>query len=84
MHKCIIIDDEPHAIDGLKNYISLIPDLELVKSYTDPLQALMEISVTDKVDLMLLDIDMPQISGIELSKEIRKKNKQADIYNSAY
>ena len=47
------------------------------------MQALVEISAIDKVDLMLLDIDMPQISGIELSKEIRQKTDKL-IFTTAH
>ncbi|WP_184547773.1 LytR/AlgR family response regulator transcription factor [Mucilaginibacter sp. FT3.2] len=82
-YQCIIIDDEPFAIDWLKNYISLVPSLRLIKSYTDPLEALMEIVSGDMVDLIVLDIDMPKITGIELSKEIRKKTKKL-VFSTAY
>jgi len=73
IYKCIIIDDELYAIEGLKNYINAVPNLELVKFYTDPMEALMEINAGDMVDLILLDINMPKISGLELSLEIRHK-----------
>jgi DNA-binding LytR/AlgR family response regulator len=82
-YQCIIIDDESFAIDWLKNYISLVPSLRLVKSYTDPLEAMMEIVSGEMVDLIILDIDMPNITGIELSKEIRKKTKKL-IFSTAY
>jgi DNA-binding LytR/AlgR family response regulator len=75
-YKCIIIDDEPHAIEGLKNYIASVPNLLLVKCYTNPMEALMALSGDNKVDLILLDIDMPQISGIELSRQIREKTNK--------
>lgn len=73
MYKCIIIDDEPHAVDGLRNYISKIPEFELAFSYTDPVIALREISNSEKVDFIFLDVNMPEISGIELAKVIRGK-----------
>lgn len=82
-YECIIIDDEPFAVNWLKNYISLIPNLRLIKCYTNPLEALMEIANAGMVDLILLDIDMPQISGIELSSEIRRKTKKL-IFSTAY
>jgi len=72
-YKCIIIDDDAYAIEGLKKYIELIPTLVFFKSYTDPLQALLELMDAEEVDLILMDIDMPYISGIELSKILRKK-----------
>ncbi|SDF46146.1 two component transcriptional regulator, LytTR family [Mucilaginibacter pineti] len=81
--ECIIIDDEQFAVDWLKNYINAIPTLQLVKCYTDPLQALLEICNGHMVDLILLDIHMPKITGIDLCKEIRKKTKKL-IFSTAY
>ena len=83
INKCIIIDDEPYAIEGLKNYIGSIPNLTLFKSYTDPVQALIDLSASDMVDLILLDIDMPKITGIELSKEIRQKTRKL-VFTTSY
>ncbi len=82
-YECIIIDDEPFAINWLKNYIDSIPNLRLVKSYTDPLEALLEIINGDVVDLILLDINMPKITGIDLSREIRQKTKKL-VFSTAY
>ncbi|MDB4926566.1 LytTR family DNA-binding domain-containing protein [Mucilaginibacter sp.] len=81
--ECIIIDDEPFAIEWLKDYISLMPSLRLIKSYTDPLEALVEITAGGMVDLILLDVNMPKITGIELSKEIRKKTRKL-VFSTAY
>lgn len=81
--ECIIIDDEPFAVNWLTNYINSMPNLNLLKSYTDPLQALIEIANGDIVDLILLDINMPKITGIDLSREIRKKTKKL-IFSTAY
>ena len=83
MYNCIIIDDEPHAIEGLERYIASIPELTLQASYTDPLRALKEINSLDPVDLILLDVDMPKISGIELSKEIRSKTAKL-VFTTAH
>jgi len=76
MYTCIIIDDEPHSIENLKKYIDSFPGLMLIRSYTDPLLALKEILQSESVDLILLDVDMPKINGIELSKEIRQKTRR--------
>lgn len=73
MYRCIAIDDEEYAISGLKEYISMLPDLELVHTFTDPIQALREISTGSKMDIIFMDVDMPLISGIELSKALRNK-----------
>jgi DNA-binding LytR/AlgR family response regulator len=73
MYRCIIIDDEKHSIQGLKKYLEAVPRLELVASFSDALEALAELKKLDPVDLILLDVDMPGISGIELSREIKGK-----------
>ncbi len=83
INKCIIIDDEPYAIEGLRAYISSIPNLSVIKSYTDPVQALIDLATADVVDLILLDIDMPKITGIELSKEIRQKTRKL-VFTTSY
>jgi len=83
MYKCIIVDDEPHAVAGVKRYIDTIPQMELVKSYTDPLKALMEITAGDPVDLILLDVDMPGITGIELAQVVRQKTTKL-IFTTAH
>ncbi len=83
MYRCIIIDDEPHAIEGLKQYIETIPMLKLVQSFTDPLLALKTITKEEPVDLIFLDVDMPKITGIELSREIRSKTEKL-IFTTAH
>ncbi len=60
--KCVIIDDEPAAIDVLKFHLSSIPFVELTMSYRDPLDAL-EYLQKHTVDLVFLDINMPKLSG---------------------
>ncbi|AZI24104.1 DNA-binding response regulator [Pedobacter sp. G11] len=74
--KCIIVDDDIHAINGLKSYINLMPQLELSHIYTDPLEALTEINSLKAIDIIFMDVDMPVINGIELSKSIRHKTNK--------
>ena len=81
--KCVIIDDEKHAITLLTGYIATIPVLELVKTFTDPLKALSNIYPEDKLDIIFLDIEMPHIDGIELAAQLKTKSK-AIIFTSAY
>jgi len=76
MIKCIAIDDQENSINGLKKYISETPNLNLIASYTDPLLALKEIPKNPKVDAIFVDINMPNISGLELAKVIRAKTKK--------
>ncbi|MEJ5995788.1 LytTR family DNA-binding domain-containing protein [Pedobacter sp. Du54] len=83
MYSCIIIDDQAHAIQGLTQYIESVPELNLIKAYTDPLVALREIDSLGVIDVLFLDVDMPMINGIELGREIRKKVKKL-VYTTGY
>jgi two-component system LytT family response regulator len=78
---CIVIDDEPLALDLLENFISKIPYLKLAGRFEEPLMALPHIEA-GKVDLLFLDIKMPDISGIEFYKSLH--NKPVVIFTSAY
>jgi two-component system LytT family response regulator len=64
---CIIIDDEPAAIEVLADFADRAPNLSLLKTFRDPLQALSFLKDT-KVDLIFLDINMPGLNGMELLK----------------
>ncbi|MCI1640578.1 MAG: LytTR family DNA-binding domain-containing protein [Bacteroidales bacterium] len=64
--KCIIVDDEPLAIKMLENYVNRTPFLQLDSSYTDPVLSLSEIK-SRKPELVFLDIQMPDLNGMELS-----------------
>lgn len=79
--KCIIIDDEPLAIDLLKAYVLQTPYLELVATFENPLAALDTIR-TGGIDLLYLDINMPQITGLEFSKMIPSQTRI--IFTTAY
>ncbi|MCC8199157.1 MAG: LytTR family DNA-binding domain-containing protein [Tannerellaceae bacterium] len=64
---CMIIDDEPLAISLLENYVAKTPFLKLEGSYDSPILALGEIN-SRPVDLIFLDIQMPELNGLELAK----------------
>ncbi|KRT17784.1 two-component system response regulator [Pedobacter ginsenosidimutans] len=72
MYNCVIIDDEAHAIEGLKEFISNIPEISVLQTYTSSIEALKAIAGFPSIDLILMDVDMPGISGIELSSAIRQ------------
>ena len=81
MLKCIIIDDEPLAIQLLADYAKKSKDLELIGSFTNPIEALH--SLEDKgVDLVFLDIQMPELTGIQFMKIAR--NNFRFILTTAY
>jgi DNA-binding LytR/AlgR family response regulator len=73
MYSCVIVDDEAYAIESLKEYIMEIPNLEIRNTFTSSVDALKSLGNGDKIDLVLMDINMPEISGIQLSREIRAK-----------
>jgi DNA-binding LytR/AlgR family response regulator len=79
----VIIDDEPHAVEALKKYVSKNEKLILVNFFTDPIAALQNLLNSDPVDLVLLDVDMPEISGIELAKMIRQKTSKL-VFTTAH
>ena len=67
MATCFIIDDEPAAIDVLRTFIAMTPALTLAGSATNPIEALSVIQ-REPVDLVFLDIHMPQLSGMALMR----------------
>src|SRR5256885_9479289 len=81
MINCIIVDDEAHAIDILAHYIEQTPFLNLVSSTTNPIEALQSVA-TQKIDLIFLDIQMPELSGLDFIKAINGKSKV--ILTTAY
>jgi DNA-binding LytR/AlgR family response regulator len=64
---CIIIDDEPYAHNILKDYVNKVPYLILEGVFTNPIEALVEVK-NKNIDLLFLDINMPELSGIDLIK----------------
>ena len=81
MLKCMVIDDEPLAIQLLENHISKVPFMELVSTFKNPLEALISIN-TNAVDLIFLDIQMPQLNGVQFMKLLQ--NRAQVIITSAY
>jgi two-component system, LytTR family, response regulator len=72
MTNCLIVDDEQHAIDILVHYVSQTPYLHLAATATNPIEAL-QIVNTQKIDLIFLDIQMPELTGIDFIKAIQGK-----------
>lgn len=68
--KCIIVDDEPLAREGMELNISDVPFLELVGQFGNALTA-NDFLMTHPVDLMFLDIEMPGITGLEFLRDIK-------------
>lgn len=81
MIRCIVVDDEPFAIELLEDFIRKVPFLELVRKCESALEAL-EILSKGNIDLMFLDIKMPDINGLELLKSL--KRPPVVIFTTAY
>lgn len=67
--KCIIIDDEPLALNLLESYVEKTPFLELVGKYSSAIEAMSGLR-NNQVDLLFLDIQMPELNGLEFSKMV--------------
>lgn len=79
--KAIIVDDEPKAIELIQSYLSHFSVIELVGTFRNGLKAFQFMS-KEPVDLLFLDINMPHLSGISLSKMVSKNTKI--IFTTAY
>ncbi|GAB4165282.1 MAG: LytTR family DNA-binding domain-containing protein [Winogradskyella sp.] len=79
--RCLIVDDEPPALRLLTKYIESVPFLKLAASTNNPLEALKCIE-NEKIELVYLDIKMPEITGIQISKILKGKTKI--IFTTAY
>lgn len=81
MTTCLIIDDEPLAINLLASYVDKIDYLSLAGTFSNPLEALGFLQ-NNHVDVIFLDIQMPELSGIQFAKII--DNNTAIIFTTAY
>lgn len=79
--KCLIVEDEELARDLLEKFIEKMPHLELVAKCENPLIA-MEVLQKEHIDLMFLDIQMPEMTGVEFLKILPKK--PVVIFTTAY
>lgn len=79
--KCVIIDDEPLAIELIKDHISKFSDLEIVGTASNAIEGF-ELLKAQQVDLIFLDIQMPMLTGIEFLKSLSDSPKV--IFTTAY
>lgn len=68
---CIIVEDEQYAINILSDFISKVPFINLAQTFTNPIEALLYLK-SNPIDLIFLDINMPELSGIDLIKLLPK------------
>ncbi len=81
MINCLVIDDELPAIKILSSYILKVPYFKLVGSTTDPLEGL-NMATENEVDLIFLDIQMPNLTGLEFAEALKGSCKI--IFTTAY
>ena len=79
--KCIAIDDEPLALELIKKYTSVFPALNLLQTFEDAVSGA-EFLKKNKVDLLFIDINMPDISGVDLVRSLSEKPMV--IFTTAY
>ena len=70
--KCMVIDDEDAAIEVLRHFITQIPYLEYAGGYTEPIAGLQAAQIQD-VDILFVDVQMPEISGLDLIKNVSSR-----------
>lgn len=79
--RCVIVDDEPLAVDLLKSYALQTPFLTLQGTYNSAMDAMIAVN-EGQVDLMFLDINMPNLNGLEFSKTLSPSIKV--VFTTAY
>jgi DNA-binding LytR/AlgR family response regulator len=79
--KCLLVDDEPLAIKLLQNHIAKIDSLEVVATSNSAIKAFEKLN-TEQIDVMFLDIKMPNLTGIDFLKTLKKPPKT--ILTTAY
>jgi len=78
---CLIIDDEPLAINVIKNYLEPIENFEVINTFSNPIEGLNFLK-NNKVDVIFLDINMPVLDGINFIKSL--DNPPILVITSAY
>lgn len=79
--KCVIIDDEPIAREIIRDYILKISELEIIAEFSKPTEAITFLN-GNKTDLLFLDINMPEINGINFAKSL--SDPPAIVFTTAY
>jgi DNA-binding LytR/AlgR family response regulator len=81
IYTCIIVDDELHAREVIKNHLELIPSLQLLSAFDNSIEAL-NFLLQHEVDLLFVDIQMPKILGTDLVKSLAHPPRV--IFTTAY
>ena len=75
----MLVDDEPLVLENLKYLMRDFPQVEIIYENTDSRQVLRDVSRWENADVAVMDINMPELSGIELSREIFRVNPSIRI-----
>lgn len=79
--RCLVVDDEPLAREGISGYVGQVPYLELVQTCKNAMEAT-EVLQSEQIDLVFLDIHMPGMSGLQLAKSLN--DAPGIIFTTAY
>lgn len=82
MINCIAVDDEPLALELMESYISQVPGLKLLETFSDAISAWGFLQ-KNAVDLVFLDIQMPDITGVQLAKSLNHRQPMI-VFTTAY
>lgn len=80
--QCIVVDDEPLAVQVIEGFIAKMPELQLQRSFSNPLEALAWLKQEPSVRLVFLDIQMPELTGVEFMQLLQ--NQVDVVIISAY
>ena len=80
-YNCFIVDDEPLAIEVIEDHLSKLQNFKVIGSYIDSIEAFIQYKNAE-VDLLFIDIEMPDFNGLEFIKSL--KNKPEIIITTAY
>ena len=72
---CAIVDDEPLALELLRSYVEKTSFLRLVGRYSSAVQAMTEIPLREEVHVLFLDIQMPELNGLEFSRMVSPETR---------
>lgn len=81
--RCIAIDDHKYALKEIEILVKQHPFLVMLKTYTDPVKALAGIQKEYDIDIIFMDIEMPEIDGISLARLLRKRTRHL-IFTTAF
>ncbi|MFI3251590.1 MAG: response regulator [bacterium] len=74
----VCVDDEVNSLDNIKYYLKEVKEVKSAKFFSNPVDALLYI-MTNKIDLVFLDIEMPTMTGLELARKIKEHAPSVDI-----